>query len=130
MNTEKLCDVDECNGHDDPIISKTKKVMEEEMYNLTEEKCISKICFHCEKQIRQSMIRVLETAMEEISGELIVWACPVCKKVDFKSEIEQSARPEHISYRGIDIGSCTGNMIPLYSLSNIRIQSILNSVKE
>jgi len=44
----------------------------------------------------------------------IAWYCPVCKKFDLVDAKEQMAKPEHVSHRGVDIGSCKGTMIPLY----------------
>ena len=42
----------------------------------------------------------------------VAWACRTCGKVDWADE--QLARPEHISHRGVDIGSCDGEMVKLY----------------
>ena len=43
------------------------------------------------------------------------WYCPKCKKFDIASAEEQLASPEHVSHRGVDIGSCKGEMISLYT---------------
>jgi len=42
------------------------------------------------------------------------WYCPVCKKFDLADIEKPMAKPEHVPYRGVDIGSCNGEMIPLY----------------
>ena len=44
----------------------------------------------------------------------IAWACRTCNKVDWADKKEQTAKPEHVCHRGIDLGSCSGKMIPLY----------------
>ncbi len=46
--------------------------------------------------------------------EPIAWACKVCNKMDWADSKEQLAKPEHRAYRGVDIGECKGEMIPLY----------------
>lgn len=46
------------------------------------------------------------------------WACRTCGKIDWADTNEQLAAPEHVSYRGVDIGTCAANggkMVPLYS---------------
>lgn len=43
------------------------------------------------------------------------WLCPICLKVDFPDIKESLAFPEHVSYRGCDIGNCKGTMIPMYT---------------
>ena len=48
------------------------------------------------------------------------WACRTCGKVDWADTDEQLAKPEHVAYRGVDIGTCKGRMIPLYSDESIR----------
>ncbi len=45
----------------------------------------------------------------------VAWGCKTCNKFDWAGIKKQLAAPEHISYRGVDIGSCNGEMIPLYS---------------
>jgi len=44
----------------------------------------------------------------------IAWGCKTCNKIDWADSKEQLAKPEHVSYRGIDLGSCDGEFIPLY----------------
>ena len=44
----------------------------------------------------------------------IAWACRTCNKIDWADSKEQLAKPEHVSHRGFDIGTCKGTMIPLY----------------
>ncbi len=44
----------------------------------------------------------------------VAWYCPICKKFDFVDSEEVLCKPEHIPYRGVDIGSCKGRMIKLY----------------
>ena len=47
------------------------------------------------------------------------WACRKCGKFDWADTDEQLAQPEHVSYRGIDLGTCGGQMVPLYSEEDI-----------
>lgn len=47
--------------------------------------------------------------------EPIAWACRTCNKVDWADQEEQTAKPEHVSHRGVDLGTCKGEMIPLYA---------------
>ena len=42
---------------------------------------------------------------------IFIWYCKTCKKFDISTEQEQLSKPEHCSYRGIDIGTCKGKMI-------------------
>ena len=49
--------------------------------------------------------------------EPIAWGCKTCLKFDWKHIKKQLAKPEHIAYRGCDIGGCNGKMIPLYDLT-------------
>ena len=44
----------------------------------------------------------------------IAWGCRTCNKIDWADKEEQTAKPEHVCYRGTDIGECDGEMIPLY----------------
>lgn len=70
-------------------------------------------------------LSAIETYIEEdVSSQLepqvmqkqpIAWACKTCGKIDWADSKEQKAQPEHISYRGIDLGECKGKMIPLFS---------------
>ena len=48
------------------------------------------------------------------------WYCPVCKKFDLADVEKPLATPEHIPYRGIDIGECKGKIIPLYPKENAK----------
>ncbi len=48
------------------------------------------------------------------------WYCPVCKKFDLADVEEQMAKPEHVSHRGYDIGTCKGTMILLYERDEIK----------
>jgi hypothetical protein len=50
------------------------------------------------------------------------WACKTCNKIDWADTNEQLAKPEHISYRGVDLGTCKGEMIPLYLDFPFRIE--------
>ncbi len=43
------------------------------------------------------------------------WYCPKCKKFDLADVKRAMASPEHVPHRGVDIGNCTGEMIPLYA---------------
>ena len=45
----------------------------------------------------------------------IAWACRTCSKIDWADSESNLAKPEHISYRGADIGTCKGVMVPLYA---------------
>ena len=47
----------------------------------------------------------------------IAWGCRACNKIDWVDDNEAKAMPEHIPYRGMDIGKCKGKMIKLYSLN-------------
>lgn len=47
------------------------------------------------------------------------WVCRKCNKFDFADVEEQLAKPEHVSYRGVDLGTCKGKMIPLYTLEQL-----------
>ncbi len=38
------------------------------------------------------------------------WKCDICGKEDNDGTDEQLAKPEHISHRGVDIGTCKGEM--------------------
>ena len=59
------------------------------------------------------IIKILEVEKK------VAWYCPVCHKFDLADIKEQLAKPEHISYRGIDLGNCKGKMIPLVSLDDM-----------
>jgi hypothetical protein len=48
------------------------------------------------------------------------WACRTCNKVDWADTKEQLAKPEHVAHRGVDIGTCKGQMIPLYDEASLR----------
>ena len=45
----------------------------------------------------------------------VAWACRTCGKLDWADTDEMLAAPEHLSHRGIDIGTCKGEMIRLYT---------------
>jgi hypothetical protein len=47
------------------------------------------------------------------------WICKKCLKMDFPEIEESLAKPEHIPYRGVDIGTCGNPMIPVYSKEDI-----------
>ena len=42
--------------------------------------------------------------------EHVGWFCKKCQKFDSVFTKEQTAKPEHVSHRGIDIGRCKGVM--------------------
>jgi hypothetical protein len=44
----------------------------------------------------------------------VAWGCRKCNKIDWVDNPEQMAKPEHVSHRGIDIGSCGGEFIKLF----------------
>ncbi len=56
----------------------------------------------------------------QMPAQPTMWFCPVCGKYDTPESKEPMVTPEHRSYRGIDIGDCEGDMIPLYSEGAIR----------
>lgn len=43
-------------------------------------------------------------------NEIKYWKCDVCGKEDNNSNNGMNASPEHVSYMGVDIGSCKGEM--------------------
>lgn len=45
----------------------------------------------------------------------VSWKCPVCGKSDYADTDENTAAPEHIPYRGVDVGSCDGVMVAIYA---------------
>jgi len=47
------------------------------------------------------------------------WVCKLCHQVDFPEVGEPMASPEHIPHRGVDIGSCPGKMVPVYSREDL-----------
>lgn len=49
------------------------------------------------------------------------WYCPTCGKWDSPRVTAAMASPEHVSHRSIDIGTCKGTMIPLYSKEDIQL---------
>ena len=49
------------------------------------------------------------------------WYCPTCGKWDSPRVSEPMATPEHQPYRGVDVGTCEGIMIPLYSEEDIQM---------
>ncbi|KKL80783.1 hypothetical protein LCGC14_2001330 [marine sediment metagenome] len=55
----------------------------------------------------------------------IAWICKTCNKVDWADVKEQLAKPEHVSHRGVDIGTCKGKMIPVVPLWDAGLTSIL-----
>jgi hypothetical protein len=54
--------------------------------------------------------------VEPVIRRPIAWGCRTCNKIDWADTIEQLASPEHVSHRGVDIGSCRGKMIPLFDV--------------
>ncbi len=44
----------------------------------------------------------------------VAWGCKTCNKIDWIDKKEATAKPEHVSHRGVDIGSCPGVMIKLW----------------
>ena len=42
---------------------------------------------------------------------ITIWECEVCGKSDRSDVKEALAKPEHVPYRGVDIGICKGKMI-------------------
>ncbi len=64
-------------------------------------------------------VEVEPITTEEMNKRPYMWYCPVCKKYDLAGVKENLASPEHIPYRGVDIGSCKEEMIPLYKHEQI-----------
>ena len=54
--------------------------------------------------------------------EIRAWYCPVCRKIDLIEAKEPMAKPEHVPHRGVDIGTCKGIMISLYSDQSLIIK--------
>jgi len=48
------------------------------------------------------------------------WHCSICGKWDSPKISKPMATPEHRPYRGVDIGTCKGTMILLYSEEDIQ----------
>lgn len=67
-----------------------------------------------EQTPKEPQTEALHIADVSCRKEPIAWACRTCNKIDWADAKEQLAKPEHISHRGVDIGSCKGKMIPLY----------------
>ena len=55
----------------------------------------------------------------KIPNRPYAWVCRTCGKIDFADVDEPMAVPEHRPYRGIDLGTCDGEMIPLYTKGQI-----------
>jgi len=53
------------------------------------------------------------TNKERSVDDTVAWYCATCFKFDYKGTEEAFATPEHIPYRGADIGTCKGKMIAL-----------------
>lgn len=49
----------------------------------------------------------------------VAWYCKLCKKFDYPEVDGAMAKPEHVPYMGVDIGTCKGIMLPLYSAQQI-----------
>ena len=43
------------------------------------------------------------------------WGCHTCDKFDWNDDRPGRAQPEHVSYRGVELRSWRGRMIPLYA---------------
>ena len=88
------------------------------------------------KQVDGDKIKIvypIDTASSQIIDLIIgkveteMWYCPKCNKFDFANSKECIAKPEHIPYRGVDMGSCKGEMIPLISLTQLK--TVLNQMR-
>lgn len=44
----------------------------------------------------------------------VAWGCRTCNKIDWRDSEKSLAAPEHVAYRGYDIGCCKGVFVPLY----------------
>lgn len=80
-------------------------------------------CLDCVKEMHDSYEEIIAEYREDgtpIPSRPTAWACKTCGKVDWDDTRQQLAKPEHVSYRGFDIGSCKGKMVPLYSEDAIR----------
>jgi len=51
--------------------------------------------------------------------EHVGWFCKKCQKFDSVFTKEQTAKPEHVSHRGIDIGSCKGVMEKVFVIKEL-----------
>jgi len=49
-----------------------------------------------------------------MTREHVAWGCRTCNKIDWVNNSKQLAKPEHVAYRGIDVGTCKGEMIKLF----------------
>ena len=48
------------------------------------------------------------------------WGCKTCNKIDWADTEEPLAKPEHRPYRGMDLGTCDGEMIPLVREEDVK----------
>ena len=58
------------------------------------------------------------------------WICPDCGKWDTSLVEVQLASPEHRTYRGVDVGTCKGIMIPLYTKESLKISEYTKKTTE
>lgn len=65
--------------------------------------------------LKQNLFDLIPERSREMHSLPYAWVCRTCGKIDFVDVKEQTAQPEHVSYRGVDIGTCKGKMIPLYT---------------
>lgn len=52
----------------------------------------------------------------------VAWGCRTCFKFDWADCAEPLADPEHVPYRGVDIGKCPGKMVPLYTDDPVTVE--------
>lgn len=52
--------------------------------------------------------------IDTLGAKADAWLCRKCGKGDWADIDEQLAKPEHVCHRGIDLGECKGEMVPLY----------------
>lgn len=63
----------------------------------------------CLRELQRTMMT------EELVMRHIAWGCRTCNKIDWVDNEAACAKPEHVPYRGVDIGICSGKMEKLYS---------------
>ena len=51
----------------------------------------------------------------------IAWACRACNKISWADVDGNDASLEHVSYRGMDIGTCKGKMVKLALWEDLKL---------
>ena len=57
------------------------------------------------EELKMNIERMMKAIMEK-DKKPIAWGCKTCNKIDWADKEEQTAKPEHVCYRGTDIGVC------------------------